>query len=393
MNNESNPLSCGVLFAVTSSVTAKAFLPGQLSRVSSITSTALVVGDDIPENLVTSECVTGFSVGLSRRPSPIKDLAGLCRIYSLLGKVLPGVVIFGTPKMGLLMAVASWVRRVPVRIFIVHGLRWEGARGWRRLCLQWADRVACLSATKIVAVSPSVQRCLTSTMRIPADKVVVLRSGSANGIDGTRFSPPSTAHRDRIRDEFEIQNEEIVFCFVARLTHDKGIQDLPKVWARIHTDIAGAGRKARLLVVGQPEPGSAADQEAIDALRGTTSVTILPHLNHVEKLLQVSDVNLSLSKREGMPTVILEAAACAVPTVAFYATGVNDAIREDTGLLVESGAFEAYSRAAAGLALDDERRAKLGARARDRVLKEFRPEELWDAWVHLLMDESMARHP
>jgi len=91
--------------------------------------------------------------------------------------------------------------------------------------------------------------------------------------------------------------------------------------------------------------------------------------------------------REGFPNVLLEAAGMKVPVVATRVTGCTDAVHDGvTGMLVPpcdaarlAGALRTYLQ-------DGELRHSHGAAARDRVLREFRPEGIWQA----IYEEYMA---
>jgi phosphatidylinositol alpha-1,6-mannosyltransferase len=78
-------------------------------------------------------------------------------------------------------------------------------------------------------------------------------------------------------------------------------------------------------------------------------------------------------EQEGFGIVFLEAAACGVPQVAGASGGAAEAVAAGvTGLVVETpGDPDAVARALAALLDDPERRATMGAAARQRVEDEF----------------------
>jgi glycosyltransferase involved in cell wall biosynthesis len=75
---------------------------------------------------------------------------------------------------------------------------------------------------------------------------------------------------------------------------------------------------------------------------------------------------------EGLPTVLLEAAACGRPLVATDAPGCREAVRHgDNGLLVPVGDTPALVEALARLLADPQLRRAMGRRGRERVEAEF----------------------
>jgi glycosyltransferase involved in cell wall biosynthesis len=84
--------------------------------------------------------------------------------------------------------------------------------------------------------------------------------------------------------------------------------------------------------------------------------------------------------REGFPVVPLEAAAMGLPIVATRIPGCVDAILDGaTGALVPARDAVALQQAMAGYLRDPELRRRHGRAARQRVLRDFRQEAMWEA--------------
>ena len=79
-----------------------------------------------------------------------------------------------------------------------------------------------------------------------------------------------------------------------------------------------------------------------------------------------------VSKREGLPRSLIEAAACARPIIATDVTGCRDVVSHSkTGLLVPPGDIEAAANAIVLLASDAGLREKLGAAGEARMRATF----------------------
>jgi colanic acid/amylovoran biosynthesis glycosyltransferase len=77
-------------------------------------------------------------------------------------------------------------------------------------------------------------------------------------------------------------------------------------------------------------------------------------------------------RREGIPVALMEAAATGRPVVASRLSGIPEAIEDGAqGLLVEPGDFRGLADALGRLAADPLLRERLGAAARERMLREF----------------------
>ncbi|MGH9162246.1 MAG: glycosyltransferase, partial [Vicinamibacteraceae bacterium] len=90
--------------------------------------------------------------------------------------------------------------------------------------------------------------------------------------------------------------------------------------------------------------------------------------------------------REGLPNVLLEAAAMELPTVATHIPGCVDAVVDDvTGTLVTVRDVARLTAAIERYVTDDNRRQAHGRAGRERVLRDFEPEAIWTALAHEYM--------
>jgi len=96
--------------------------------------------------------------------------------------------------------------------------------------------------------------------------------------------------------------------------------------------------------------------------------------------------------REGFPIAPLEAAAMELPVVATNGDGCVDAVVDGvTGLLVPPKDPQALAAAIERLILDPKLRQEMGQAGRRRVLKDFRPEAIWQALYKNYL-ELLQRH-
>ena len=97
------------------------------------------------------------------------------------------------------------------------------------------------------------------------------------------------------------------------------------------------------------------------------------------ELFSALDLVVLPSYREGFGNVLIEAAAMGVPVVATSIPGCVDAVRDNvTGTLIPPhDAFE-LARGIERYMNDSELRRKHGVRARERVLRDFRAEPIWE---------------
>lgn len=167
--------------------------------------------------------------------------------------------------------------------------------------------------------------------------------------------------------------------FIGRLTKDKGLDVLLAALRCIRSEET----LVQLLLLGaQDEADSAHYLSEIE--REPTPAIILHHIRDVRPYLAASDVVVLPTRREGMPNVVLEAAAMGIPSVTTDATGAVDSVVHDvTGLIVPVGDERALAAAVLRLIQDKASHASMGREARNRVVKDFQPKDVARAIVDL----------
>lgn len=373
-----------VLWCVTSPLTARAFLTGHLHHLQRRgISTMLTCSDD---GSIGAEVPVFVPWQIDREPSAAADARALRELTGTLRRLAPDTVVVGTPKAALLGMLAAVAARVPRRVYVVHGLRFEGFTGARRRALQAVETLIATLSTDTVAVSPSVAERMRGLLP-PGRRghVRVLRHGSADGIDPGRFRPADAAERAALRERLELPTDGPVVLFIGRLTGDKGVDVLHLLAQRLPERFPGAV----LVVVGEPEPRSEAEARDVEALLAAPVVRHVPQTDEVEAWMRSSDVLAQPTRREGMPNVILEAQFSGLPVVSCAVTGVVDAVQDDvTGVLVPWGRGEEFVATVLALLADPERRERLSGAALERARERYDQTALRDAWADLLTERS-----
>jgi glycosyltransferase involved in cell wall biosynthesis len=325
------------------------------------------------------EGVPVYEAEMPRRISPLRDLVAVARIARVLRAVRPDVLHAHTPKGGLLGMLTGWLCRVPVRVYHVHGLPYATASGWRRRLLQWTEAVSCGLAHQVFCVSRSVRELAVAGGVCRPDKIKVLAGGSVNGVDGEgRFNPAVVggAARAAVRLRHGIPPDARVVGFVGRLVRDKGVVELAEAWKSVSRDRADA----HLLVVGPFEERDAVPEDVKAYLRGTPSVHLVGIDYDTPPLYAAMDVVALPTYREGFGVVNIEAAAMGLPVVTTNIPGCVDAVADGvTGTLVPPGDARALADAVGRYLDDPDLRRRHGTAARERALRDFRQEVIWEA--------------
>ena len=317
------------------------------------------------DRIALHEGVDHLAIPMKRGMAPLSDLVSVVRLWRALRRLRPDITEFSTPKAGLLGNLAAWLCRVPIRIYLLRGLRLETSSGVKRQILSATERLAAACAQHVVCNSESL-RAKALALRVAASgKLKLLGDGSSNGVDVDRFSPGSTDVRKRLG----LPSNAAVVGFVGRLTRDKGVPELIAAFDHV----LKAAPDTRLLLVGWfDDSEDALSQDLRAYIDRHPRIVRTGFVADTAPYYRAMDVMVLPTWREGFPNVVLEAAATAIPVIATLATGSRDAVLpEVTGLLIPPGYPEAITEAVLQLLRDPERRRRMGTAARARVSELF----------------------
>lgn len=362
------------MYLITSEISSL-FLRGQL-RFLIERGYSVVVGTKVGDSATRpfDDGVRVEDLPFVRDPSVVADVRGLFATWRFLRRERPGLVNASTPKAGLIGMVAAWLARVPVRVYVVRGLRFETMTGRRRTAYRFLERVAMGCATHVAFNSSSTRTVVEADGLIARGRGVVFGAGSGNGLDVSRLADLPT--KAEARRGFGLPDTAFVIGFIGRLTKDKGIDDLVEAFVTLGEQ----NPEVWMLLVGASEAGDpigAATLQAIDAHQRIVHVGWTDALGPAYRAL---DILAFPSYREGLPNVPLEAQYCEVPVIGYAASGTVDAVRDGvTGVLVPTGDLTALTHALLKSGEDPEALAALGRAGREWVLAAFRQDVVWSA--------------
>lgn len=330
------------------------------------------------------EGATFYPISMQREISPLKDLQSLWRIYKLLRRLKPEIINAGTPKAGLLCGIAAFASRVPVRIYMSHGLRLETLRGFKRKILIMTEKISSFCANQVICVSHSLRQKMIEQKLTSADKSLVIHHGSCNGINLEDFNKSMNVdleqHVERIRAKLNIPQDRQVLGFVGRFTKDKGIKELIEAFEILTQE----NFNIHLLLCGDFEEGDPVEQNVIDRMKCNPHITMAGFVSHVIPYYYLMDLFVLPSFREGYPTVLLEASAAGLPVVSTYVTGCIDAVMHGVnGFLVKPGNSYELAEGIRKLLQDPELAKQMGSAGRKRVEMDFKSEDIWKGYLEL----------
>jgi len=320
--------------------------------------------------------VSVIHVDIARKIAPMADIRALLQLFRIFVKAKPCVVHSITPKAGLLAMMAARLAGIMFRFHTFTGQVWASREGLGRIVLKSLDRLIVVLASRVFADSASQCRYLETESVVRPDGISMLGHGSIAGVNLARFHPDS-AIRAQLRSEFALTDNVAVFLYVGRLAKDKGVFDLVASF----NQVAESHQACELWVVGPDEENLLSELQA-EAQKGSGKFRWLGRTMEPEHYMAAADIFVLPSYREGFGSVVIEAAACGVPAVAYRTEGIVDAVVEnETGILVTKFDRKAFAGAMMHLAADLDFRRELGEKALKRARSEFSSDSVTAEWL------------
>jgi glycosyltransferase involved in cell wall biosynthesis len=306
---------------------------------------------------------------LVRPIHPWHDLLGYRSLIRHFRRTRPVLVHTHSGKAGILGRLAAHKARIPLVIHSIHGPSFGSFQGRvANAVFTHAERVAGRVTDHFVVVADAMRRQYLDAG--------IGRAGDYTRIfSGFDLEPYLTSTRDpALASKLGLSPQDFVVGKIARLFALKGHEDL----FAAASDLVRRIPNIRFLLVGDGEwrPRFEALAQG-PGLQGRFVFTGLVPPSEVARHVALMDVLVHLSRREGLPRALPQAAAAGVPLVAFDCDGAGEVCQSDwTGFLLPPGDLSALTAALVRLSADPGLRRSLGQAGRAFVREHFSVERM-----------------
>ena len=293
--------------------------------------------------------------------NPLNALRSARQVWKIYRLVKPNVVHSVTIKPVILGGVIARLAGVPALVSAVPGLG-SGftAEGFGASLKRWVVRRGYQIALghrnqKVIFQNSNDRAVLTKVAHLKSRDIVTI---NGSGVDLARFKP----------EPLPVGIPVIVLA--SRLLWNKGVQEFIDA-ARIMRE---RGVLARFVLVGTPDSASptCVSPEKVESWVSEGIVECWGHRKDMETVLAQSNIVVLPSYSEGMPKILLEAAACGRPVVTTDVAGCREAIQCGvTGLLVAPKDAIALADAVEKLLMDVDLASSMGVMGRALAEREF----------------------
>lgn len=316
---------------------------------------------------------------IERKINILRDLRALFALTGILRREKFECVHSVTPKAGFITALSAWFARVPNRLHIFTGQVWATRKGLMRLMLKMMDKIIVALDTFIMVDGPGQREFLIREGVLTAENSVVPAEGSIAGVNLDRFVI-SEQVRQAEREKLGFAPEDVVFIYLGRMTHDKGIGELFEAFDALMATCPDA----KLLLYGRDEDDYDKRADRYENIRRGKNYLYPGSTNTPYNALQAGDVFVLPTWREGFGVSVLEAQALGLPVITSDAYGVVDAsVEGETGLRCHVNDPEGLYKCMKAYYDNPEMRRRHGANGRKRVEDHFNNEVVSRAWVEI----------
>lgn len=334
--------------------------------------------------VVSMTSPTAFVEELRQGEIPVADLRmragipnpqGLVRLAALLHTYRPAILHSHMVHANLLGRFARLLVRIPVQISTAHSIN-EGGR-WRELAYRFSDPFCDLTTHVCQA---ALDRYI-AVRAVPAHKAQLL----PNGIDTAAFQPNSE-QRERLRRGMGLA-DHFIWLAAGRLAPEKDYRTMLLAFARVVKHFP----RSVLLVAGDGVARKEIE-ELICELRLGEYVHLLGVRRDVDRLMRLADAFILSSAWEGLPMVLLEAAASGLPVVVTNVGGNAEVVLDGvTGFVVPCRAPDSMASTMQRLLrLPAEERRRMGEAGRAHIIEHYDLELIVSRW-ELLYEKLLAK--
>lgn len=306
----------------------------------------------------------------------IPDPRGLTRLARITRSWRPDVVHSHMVHANLMARALRLVAPVPALVSTIHNI-YEGGRLWMA-----GYRYSNGLVDQMTIVSQAAADRFIRERIVPAELLRV----APNGVDTDGILRIPAGAREAVRASLGL-GSQLVWLAVGRFEVAKDYPNMLRAFALVRRDRPGA----TLLLVGrgslQPET-----EALVRELGLGEAVRFLGVRNDVPAVMAAADAYVMSSAWEGMPMVLLEAAAAGLPIVATEVGGNREVVLEgQSGFLVPPRDENALAAAMLRLdALPETERRALGQRGQEHIRQHYGLARVADRWEELYR-EVLAR--
>lgn len=317
---------------------------------------------------------------------PAADFRALAVLRRLLRDLSPDVIHTHQSKAGILGRLAASSVPGAALVHGVHIVPFDGVQPLKARLYVAAERLAARRTDQFIAVSNAVGDAYVNAGITRPGRVHCVRSGI--DLDKFRHAAQPKDWRDLIgvarggTARKELTVAVMLASFEPRKNH------LPLLRA-LETHVHRAPN-LRLILAGDG-PLHRVAQDMVDRSGMSRQVTLCGHRSDPEALLALSDLSILVSRREGLPRVVVQSLTAKRPVVVADLPGISEIVQPGrNGIITPAADMDAAACALVDLSRDPAQMRRLKHGAAETDVSEWAEERLGELTTRLY---GLAAHP
>lgn len=291
-------------------------------------------------------CDKRFDVCFARTPFTFDNIKSYNQLKKILKENKYDIIHCHTPFGGAITRFAAKKARKEGTkvIYTAHGFHFfEGASKKDWLIFYNSEKYLSRLTDVIVTINKSDYE---QAKKFYAKKTYLIHG---IGADEEKFKIDLTKEeKDKLRKSVKVNKSDFVMMYPAELNNNKNqmmLIDAMKI-------LVEKDKKYKLLLPGQDSLNGKL-QERVKELGLEKNIIFLGFRKDISKLLQITDLSVATSKREGLPVNIIEAMYAGLPVVCTNTRGQIDLIKNNVnGFVCESGDYKKFAKCIEKIAKD-----------------------------------------
>ncbi|WP_223068715.1 glycosyltransferase family 4 protein [Paenibacillus caui] len=297
-------------------------------------------------------------VSFSRNPLSFGNVRAFHSMRSWLKRESYEIVHVHTPNASVITRLAALAAGQRNVFYTAHGFHfYKGAPFLNWLLYYPLERLAARFTDVLITING--EDCRRAS-RFGVRGRVALVPGV--GVEAEAYQTAEDGRVKRLKAELGITGSPLIVLCMAELNRNKNQEQLLRA---VH-DLTSCGIPVICLLAGTGNMEQHYKRLARELNIGH-AVRFLGHRSDGPLLMAAADAVALVSKREGLPKVLLEALSAGKPVVATDIRGCRDLVADrDNGFLIPVGNIPATANALCELYLHKELRSQMGARSREK---------------------------
>ncbi|RWS41905.1 glycosyltransferase family 1 protein [Bacillus mycoides] len=288
-----------------------------------------------------------YNIPIQRSPLSIQNLHAYKKLKSIIHQNKYKIIHCHTPMGGVIARLAARkARREGTKvIYTAHGFHFCKGSPFINWLLYYPIERSLATTTDCLITINQEDYNLAVKHRFQAKDIKLVHGV---GVDIERFTPVTETEKQELKLQFGYNPQDFVMFYAAEFNKNKNQSFLIRVLAQLKNEIP----HAKLLLAGEG-PLKEECKKIATQLGVSNMVHFLGYRNDIASLLQMCDLAVASSYREGLPVNIMEAMACGLPVVATDNRGHRELIiNNKNGWIVDRDDINAMADRIKGISIN-----------------------------------------